>query len=123
MGAQYSDVTSSLDGQSMLSTIWSGEDSKRKSVLAHAAIANTDDRSHWYGALIHQYSTSSGDNMASGTWKVVVNTSMAGWYNPDSLHYANSDGAYDEPSYYEDLAMDGLATFNEFFNGSFLFGL
>merc|ERR1711998_296819 len=119
--------TRSMDGESVLGVLWSGEESKRKSVLAHAAIANTDHRSHWYGALIHQYSSTTGTagttSASSGTWKIVVNTSTAGWYSPDSLHYAQSGGAYVEPSYYEDLAMDGLATFNEFFNASYLFDL
>jgi len=111
LGEKAQELTATLDGISALPSIWSAEDSQRTSILAHATVADTDERSHWYGAYIEK------------EWKVVVNSSAATWYNPDSFEYARAAGTYQEPSYYEALAMAGDATFDYFFNESALFNL
>jgi len=111
LGQKAQEVSATLDGISALPSIWSDEDSERTSVLAHATVADTDDRGHWYGAYIEK------------EWKVIVNTTAATWYNPDSFEYARATGAYQEPSYYEDLAMSGIDSVDVFFNESALYNL
>ena len=100
-----------LDGVSALPPIWNGLAGNRDSLLVHADVANTMERSQWYGAYIYK------------NWKLIVNATPAGWYSPDSLEYATSESCYNVPSHYTSLALAENGSFPTYFNETMLFDL